>query len=140
MDYMIDYMDARYHLSVCERMMRDYGEYPDKRFLVGVINEAARCVSRLIRSFLIYDGIKGGLNEFLNVASKYLDRGIIDNLLKVLEIEKAQRVSPVEFSRKNQIILLIDGKYRVLKISRLVEFLKSVRDGVDKFPGKYRQI
>jgi hypothetical protein len=130
-----DFIEAKYHLAVAERMMEGYVEYPEKRFLVGVINEAARSVSRLIRAFLIYDGVRGGLDEFLKrVAPKYLDDVTCEHLVKVLEIERAQKESPVEFAKGDKIILLIRGKYRVLTVGRIGEFVRSVGDGIKGFP------
>jgi len=134
MDYMGDFMEARYHLAVAERMLDGYEEYPEKRFLIGVINEAAKAASRIVRGFLVYDGVRGGINVFLKkVAPKYLDDVTIRNLVKILEVERAQKVSPVEFAKGDKIILLIRGKYRVLTVSRIREFVKSVGDAVSKF-------
>lgn len=134
---MIDFVEAKYHLAVARRMMVMYGEFPEKRVLVGVINEAARAVSRLIRSFLIYENVRGGWE---NVLSKYLDGVMVENLGKVLEVERAQRVSPVEFVRGGKVVFLIDGKYRVLTVDRIGEFLKSIGEAVAGFPGKFRQV
>lgn len=134
MDYMSDFMEAKYHLAVSERMLKGYEEYPEKRFIVGVINEGAKAASRLVRAFLIMDGTRGGLKEFSReVAPKYLANRTIENLVKMLEIERAQKVSPVEFSRGEKIILLIRGKYRVLTISRLAEFVKSLGEAASVF-------
>jgi hypothetical protein len=135
MDYKLDFVEAKYHLAVAERMFESYGEYPEKRFLVGVINEGARAVSKLIRAFLIYDGVRGGLDEFMKrVAPKYLDDVTCEHLVKVLEIERAQKESPIEFAKGDKIILLIRGKYRVLTASRIGEFVQSIRAAVSKFP------
>ena len=129
MDYMGDFMEAKYHLAVAERMLEGYKEYPEKRFLVGVINEGAKAASRLVRAFMIYDETRGGIQEFLGkVAPKYLDATAAENLVKMLEVERAQKVSRVEFARGDKIILLINGEYRVLTISRLGEFVKSIGD------------
>ena len=131
-----DFIEAKYHLAVAERMMAGYAEYPEKRFLIGVINETARSVSRLIRAYLIYDGIRGGLDEFLRrVAPKYLDAVTCEHLVKALEIERAQKESPIEFARGDKIILLIRGKYRFLTANRISEFVKSVNVAVSAFPG-----
>ena len=141
MDWSGDFIEAKYHLAVAERMMAGYSEYPEKRFLVGVINEAARAVSRLIRSFMIYDGVHGGLDEFLTkVAPKYLDDITCEHLVKVLEIERAQKESPVEFAKGDKIILLIRGKYRFLTVGRIGEFVRSVGGAVGVFPGNFRQV
>ncbi len=142
MDWKPDFIEAKYHLAVAERMMKGYREYSEKRFLVGVINELAKATSKLIRAFLIYEKVRGGnLKKFLKkVAPKYLDESTQKNLVKVLEIERAQKVSPIEFAKGEKVILLIRGKYRFLTARRIDEFVKSVGDGVVAFPGNFRQI
>ncbi|MFH1521732.1 MAG: hypothetical protein ABIF18_02120 [archaeon] len=142
MDWNVDFIEAKYHLAVAERMMKGYTEYPEKRFLVGVINESAKAVSGLIRAFLIYEKIgSGNLKNFLKkVAPKYLDELTCENLVKVLEIERAQKVSPIEFTKGEKIILLIRGKYRFLTATRIEEFVKSIGDGIIAFPSNFRQI
>lgn len=142
MDWKLDFIEAKYHLSVAKRMMDNYREYPEKRFLVGIINETAKATSKLIRAFLIYDEIKfKNLKRFFElVAPKYLDKETSDNLFKIFEVEQAQKISPVEFTKGENIILLIHGKYRFLTVNRIVEFIKSVDNGIIAFPGKFQQI
>ena len=138
---MRDFIEAKYHLAVAERMMKGYLEYPEKRFLIGVINEAARAVSRLVRAFLLYENTSGGLNVFSKkIAPKYLNNLTHENLIGVLEIEKAQKVSPIEFSKGDKIILLINGKYRFLTVKRVEEFVKSIGEAVKVFSGNIRQL
>jgi len=138
----LDFIEAKYHLAIAERMMNGYGEYPEKRFIVGVINETARAASRLIRAFLIYDELReGNLDKFLKkVAPKYMNKVTCENLVKILEVERAQKTSPIEFAKKDKIILLICGEYRFLTAKRIAEFVKSVGDGVAAFPGNFRQV
>jgi len=135
MDYMVDFIEAKYHFTIADRMLKNYAEYPEKRFLVGVINEGAKAASRLIRAFMIYDNVKrGNLKKFIHdVAPKYLEARDVDNLVKILEVERAQKVSRVEFAKGDKIILLIGGKYRILTISRLTEFLVSISNILDTF-------
>lgn len=139
-------IDAKYHLAVAERMYSNYGKFADKRFLIGVINELARAVSNLMKAFLIYEGL-GGRNVLKNikifmksVAPKYLDVLTCENLFRVLEIEKAQKDSPIEYAKDKKIILLIRGKYRFLTARRVGEFIESVKKSVVRFPGNFRQI
>ena len=141
MDYMGDFMEAKYHLAVAERMLVSYGEFPEKRFLVGVINEGAKAASRLIRAFLIYDGVKrGDLKKFLrDVGPRYLDKVSVENLVKILEVERAQKVSPIEFAKGDKIILLIRGEYRVLTVSRIQEFVRSVGDAISVFSASIKR-
>ena len=139
-------INAKYHLAVAERMYRSYGEFADKRFLVGVINELARAVSNLIKAFLVYENL-GGKNVLKNmkvfmktVAPKYLDALTRENLFKVLEVERAQKDSPIEYAKDKKIILLIGGKYRFLTATRIGEFIESVKKSVARFPGNFRHI
>ena len=130
-----NFVNARYHLAVAERMLGSYGEVGDKRFLIGIIREAAKSVSFLIQAFM-----KGSHEDWRNVASRYFDDVTCENLFKVLEIDRAQRDSPIEYSRGDKIILLVEGKYRILTVGRIREFVKSVGDGIGAFSGNFRQV
>ena len=158
-------INAKYHLAVAERMYSGYGEFPDKRFLIGVINEAARAASNLIKAFLIRANrgaaargipskmgtspsvpLKGkvpsssgkdskrNMKIFIEeIAPQYLDELTRENLFKVLEVEKAQKVSPIEYAKGDKIILLIQGKYRFLTAQRIGEFVESIKTGIGEF-------
>ena len=141
-------INAKYHLAVAKRLHENYYNFKEKRFLVGVINESAKAVSNLIRGFLVFEKKDGkssakNLKIFMGrVAPKYLDKITIDNLKKVLEIEKAWRVSPIEFSKKDKIILLIEGKYWILAAGRFEEFLESIESAIlelSKISDKYKK-
>jgi len=131
MDYVKDYIDAKYHLAVAERMLGSYGEVGDKRFLVGVIREAAESVSCLIKSVM-----KGSRVDAREVLLRYVDGVTCDNLFRVLEVARVQRDSPVEYARRDGIILLIRGRYRILTVDRIREFVGSIGDAI----GKLRQV
>ncbi|MCK5449468.1 hypothetical protein KAI32_01235 [Candidatus Pacearchaeota archaeon] len=145
-DFNEPWINAKYHLAVADRMYRGYDEFADKRFLVGVINELARAVSNLIRAFLIYEGFRGkdslkNMKIFMEtVAPKYLDGLTRENLFRTLEIERAQKDSPIEYVKDRKIILLIRGQYRFLTVIRIGEFIESVKKGVMSFPGNFRHI
>ena len=140
MEYMKDLIDAKYHLSVTERMYKSYFDFEEKRFLVGVINELAKASTCIVRAYLLFEGVRGdgskrNLRMFMGkVGPKYLEGEDVMNIFKSLEIEKAQKTSPVEFARGNKIILLVSGKYRFLTSERLSEFINSVKTAILKFP------
>ena len=137
-------INAKYHLLVAERMLKGYGKFEDKRFLVGIINEAARATSNLIRAFLICEGIgkknaRKNLRIFMeDVAPKYLDALTRENLFKMLEVEWAHKSSPIEYARGEKIILLIRGKYRFLTVQRIGEFVESIKEGIKVFQENFR--
>jgi len=132
-------INAKYHLAVAERMYSGYGEFPDKRFLIGIINESARAASSLIKAFLIRAN-RGGKDSKRNIkifmeeiAPQYLDDLTRENLFKVLEVEKAQKTSPIEYAKGDKIILLIGEKYRFLSAGRIGEFIESIGVGIRQF-------
>lgn len=140
MNWKLDFIEAKYHLTIAERMLQSYEKYPEKRFIIGVINESAKSASRLVRTFLIYDGEKGDLEKFVNIVGpKYLDKGTLAHLIKILEIEKAQKISPIEFSKKQKIIFLIEDKYKILTVERLKIFIKSLRKAIDLFSENFKK-
>lgn len=135
MDYREEFYSARWHLDVAVRMFASYDEYGGKRFLVGVIREAARAAGKLVRAFLIREGVKGNLKTFLrNIAPLYLDEIATENLIKILEVERAHKISRAEFSKGDNILMEVDGKWRVLRVSRLREFVDSIGDIIANFP------
>jgi len=139
MEWEEDFVNAKYHLAVAERMYSGYGKFPDKRFLIGIINESARAVSNLIKAFLIRANIKGkdskkNIEIFMEeIAPLYLNDLTRENLFKVLEIEKAQKTSPIEYAKRDKIILLIEGEYRFLSARRIGEFIESIKEGIRRF-------
>ena len=100
-----------------------------------MIREGAKAAGKLVRAFLIFDGTHGNLRTFIErVAPKYLDSVAVGNLVKILEVERAQRISRVEFVKGDNILMEIEGKWRVLKVSRLREFIDAIDDAVSNFP------
>jgi len=135
--------NAKYHLSIAKRLGQSYSSFEHKRLLIGLINELAKATSHLIRAFLMYEN-RRKLRDFTEkIAPKYLDKKTAANLIKILEVQKAQKTSPIEFSKNDKIILLIKGKYRFLTVERLKEFLDSAEVATAQFSkifGKYKKV
>ncbi len=135
MDYRTDFYGARWHLDAAKRMLVVYDEYSEKRVLIGVIREAAKCVAKLVRAFLIMDKTRGDLDTFVNeVGPRYLDSAAIENLVLVLNIEREHKASRVELARRDKILLEVEGKWKVLEVSRLRELIGIVDEIVSNFP------
>lgn len=136
---------SKYHLATSKRLFKSYFDFEEKRFLVATINESAKSVSNLIRFFLFIEKVnsssyKKSLSIFREkISPRYLDDSISDNLFKILEIQKAQKASPVEFAKGDKIILLINGNYKILTSERLNEFLGSLEKAI-KGAGQIRQV
>ncbi len=140
MDYMIDLVNSKYHLSVAKRMHKGFYDYYEKRFLIGVINELGKAASSLIRAYLIFGRIfsnssEKNLKSFIEVIGpNYLEKNVLININKALEIRDAQRTSRIEFAKDDKIILLVDGNYKILTAKRLLELIDSVFSGISEFP------
>lgn len=140
MDYMIDLVNSKYHLSVAKRMHKSFYEYYEKRFLIGVINELGKASSSLIRAYLLFGRIfsknsKKNLKNFTeDIGPNYLEKSVLSDINKALEIEKAQKASRIEFVRDDKIILLVDGRYKILTAKKLSELINSIASGISRFP------
>lgn len=134
MDYRSEFYAARWHLDVAKRMLESYEEYGGKRFLVGVIREGARAVEKIVRAFLIREGVRGDLGVFREkVGLQYLDSWMIDDLVCILNIEKDQKDARAEFVRKDEILLESYGRWKILKISRLRELIVNIDNVIGEF-------
>lgn len=141
MDYMEDFMLAKYHMSIANRMLGTYDKYPDKRVLIGVVNETEKGVSKLIRSLMIMENVRGDFKIFeKKVAFKFLKSDEIDAIRKIVELKSAQKNSPVEFLKQEKIIFLINGKYVILTIDRLRIFIDTINTSIKRLSKIFRQV
>jgi hypothetical protein len=139
-DFVAELITSKYHFSIAKRMYGSYSSFPEKRFIIGVITELAKSSSKIIRAYLSYFN-KKTIEDFNNLISgKYLNREIALSLLKVLEIEKAQKTTPVQFNKEDKIIMLVNGKYKILTVKRLGELIEFVKKAIDLFTKLSRQV
>lgn len=143
--WMKDFMESRYHIITAKRMLKGYYDFEEKRFLIGAINEIARSSSSLIRACLLKEGKLGrkivkNIRIFEKTSIDLFGEEIIEHIFKSLEIEKSCKVSPVEFSRGDKIILLINGRYRFLTVARIEEFAKSIEKAINIVQNRLRQV
>ena len=130
---------AKYHNSVVKRMLENYENFPDKRMIIGVINESARVVSNLIMAYLSLEKSLSkdfllNISTFRKISKKYFDDETCLSLLKIVEIQKDSKASPVEFKKGEKIIFLIDGKYKILTIDKLKVLTKAINTAIFALP------
>ncbi len=138
------FIRAKYHFSVAERMYGRFPVFEEKKFIVGIINELARSASFLIKAFLIREIERGNIKFSKNIrknfkifisdiAPNYLNRGEIESFLKIFEIERAQKETPIQFLKGKEIGFMVGGEYKFLRSKKLGEFLASIGDSIQKF-------
>jgi hypothetical protein len=126
---------ARYHLSVCERLLSFYAESPEKRFFIGALNELARAATKVINAVLMQaegDGrIKINQNpgknlmSFRNVSGDYLKNPKF--IFEIMRIKTDHKKSPVHFDRGGEVLFLVKGKYKALTLGKLNELVEKFR-------------
>lgn len=134
MEHRESFFMAKYHLSVAERMLKNYRSFPDKRTFLGILSETHKGVLSLIKSYLIYEGSENDFHSFKRIGEKYLDAETCSNLLKVPEIWKSYKNSPVDYQRNNMVIIIEGERYRVLTFERLENLTASLKKGILDFP------
>jgi hypothetical protein len=122
---------AKYHYSIVQRLQDKYEEFKDKRIVVGIINESAKATSSIIKAYLsatnmLSKNFSKNVENFKKITSSCLTYNIQNDLFRILEVEKARKVSPVEYQKEESLILLIGREYKILTIDRLKELMKSL--------------
>lgn len=138
-------IQAKYHKEVVDKLIEDFKNYEEKRFLVGILNELALSVSHLINSFLIY-AIKNNnyilskksdqrLKDFKDkIGRNYLSLNLILDLLKIIEFKKMQKNSPIQFFKKDKLVFLSNGVYLTLSLEVLSNLNNSLNLSIKNFP------
>jgi hypothetical protein len=129
---------ARYHLSVFGRLIEYYNEAPEKRFFIGALNELTRSATNLINAVLmqaesdcrikVVKNPDKNLKSFGAVAENYLKNP--ETIFEILRIKGDYKKSPVSYDKGGEVLFLVDGKYKVLTLSKLVELAKSLTGGM----------
>ncbi|MFA5484743.1 MAG: hypothetical protein WC260_00610 [Candidatus Pacearchaeota archaeon] len=138
-------IQARYHREIVEKLIQDFENYEEKRFLIGILNELALSTSHLINSFLIYIMMKEKyiipkksdlrLKDFRNkIGRKYLSLNLVMDLLKIIEFKKMQKNSPIQFFKKDKLVFLSKGVYITLSFEVLSQLNQSLLTSLRNFP------
>jgi hypothetical protein len=127
---------ARYHLSVCERLLGFYDESPEKRFFIGALNELARAATKVINAVLMQAESDGrikidrspdkNLKSFRVVSENYIPHSEI--VFEIMRIKSDHKKSPVHFDRGGEVLFLVDGKYKALTLGKLKELFESLKN------------
>lgn len=139
---------SKYHLSIAKRLFENFDNYRTKNFLINSLNELAISASFFLNSFLIYlyimkkvkipNNPKERINLFIKETKKLFMNEKTNLVLKIFEIKKAQKESPIEYFKKNKIILLDNGEYKAITIKRLKEFLNEMNEVIKEFSDKIK--
>ena len=138
-------IQAKYHKEIVDKLIKDFKDYEEKRFLIGILNELALSVSHLINSFLIYAMINNNyilskksdlrLKDFKNkIGRNYLSLNLIMDLLKIIEFKKMQKNSPIQFFKKDKLVFLSKGIYITLSFEILFKLNESLGLSIKNFP------
>ncbi len=138
-------IQAKYHKEIVDKLIKDFKDYEEKRFLIGILNELALSVSHLINSFLIYAMINNNyilskksdlrLKDFKNkIGRNYLSLNLIMDLLKIIEFKKMQKTSPIQFFKKDKLVFLSRGIYITLSFEVLFKLNESLGLSIKNFP------
>lgn len=139
-------VEAQKHLKTADHMAYvTLSILKENRMLIKIVMILAESVRNLIKAFLqyeyhfkrikLYRDPQMNLKTFIDkIAPKYLTRDDLENLVKVLKIEKNHKDAPVEFVKKDTFVILMGDKYETLTVENVREFLNSIRISVARFP------
>jgi hypothetical protein len=121
-------MLSKYHLRVCERLMKYYEESQEKRFFVGALNELSRASIYYINYWIISERKNKGFivsRRFKDNLKIFRNKNPESPILKILELKRDQKNSPIQFDKSGKLVFLINGKYKILTFERFKEIFTS---------------
>jgi hypothetical protein len=135
---------AKYHFKIAENMTYiTFSLLKENRLIIKILNELYESSNYLITSLLQYEyslkKIKLSKDPLLNleifqtkVAPKYFAQEDSTKLIKIFELNKKHRQSPVEFVRKDKFVMLLGDRYETLTILEIKEFLSVLKKMLTK--------
>lgn len=132
-------MWAKYHLSVAKRLLDNFENYETKRFLSGCMTEMAMAATGFVNAYLIYFHFENSIRipkkskDRVELFKQLGERNVTRNILKIFEIRRAQKNSPIELLKGDKILLLDRGEYKALTRERLGELIMNLENDVKNF-------
>jgi hypothetical protein len=123
------YMKTEYHLRITERLLQGYKETNNTLYLTNSIKELAKATLNLITAYLtetknITTNHEKNIKRFNNKAP--ITNKEKEHTKKILEASKTLKQSPISYNKQGNIILLINGGYKILKKERIEEFKNTI--------------
>ena len=137
---------AKEHFKIADHMAYvSLSILKENRMLIKIVSKLAESTKELIKAFLyfeysfkkikLYRDPQMNLKTFIEkIGPVYLAKEDLENLVKILKIEKKHKEAPVEFVKKDTFVILLGEKYETLTVESMREFLHSMRISLAKFP------
>lgn len=136
-------MWAKYHLSTSKRLFENFSNYETKRFLSSCLTEMALSATSFVNAVLLCavekDSLRVAQNpqkrveQFRRFCGKKLHDVNTAAIVKIFEVKRAQKNSPIELLRQDKILLLDDGEYRAITKERIKELIDSLEQNIRIF-------
>lgn len=138
-------MWSKYHIAVSKRLVENFSNYEEKRFLIAIINELATTATHVINAFLIYTKIKYNVylsnkaNERLETLKKQIKKNTLteqdyNTLIQIIELKRTQKKSPIQYQKNEKILLLKNEKYIFVSIDTLKNLTEKLEKIIKNFP------
>ncbi len=137
---------ASEHIKIADNMAYvGFSILGEIRIIMKILTELSKASVELIKSYLYYESSKGRVrlyddpvmnleSFFITVGPKYLSRGDLDGIKRILQIEKRHKEASIEFVRKDKFVIMVGDRYEVISIGSVRELLRSVRLAFSRFP------
>ena len=117
----------------------------EKRLLVKILMDLHKSAVSIIKAYLHYEASFGrvritsdpikNLNIFLvKIAPRYLKENEIESLLKILKTTRQHKDAPLEFVRREKLVIFNDGKYEFLTSEIIKDLSSKLGRIISSFP------
>lgn len=140
---MICFNSALEGFDVAERLvLKMLPVFENSKILSGALRSLYVSTDNMIKFFLMKEAFGGRISIsrnsrknietfFVKIAPRYFDKRQIYIVKKVLGLWKRQKFSPVEFARKDKLVIYEKGEYSIIDLEDIQELIEGMRTALD---------
>lgn len=137
--YKILLEEAKSHFKIADHMSYvTLVILKDNRLMIKILHELSESAEALIKSLIYYENFNKRIPIYKDpemnlkvfkekVAKKYITTFELDNLMKIIEIDRKRRESQMEFIKRTRFVFLSGTKYEVVDLAKIKEIIALMR-------------
>lgn len=142
-DWQENIKKARQHFQIADHMTYvSFVILKENRLMIKIINELYISATSLIKAILKYEEDRGNVRlytdsnlnfrTFKGVYKKYISEEEFKNLVLIMRLERQHKDSPMEFVKKDTLVIMNEDRYETINIEKLREIAGRFRISLNK--------
>ena len=142
--YKIFLEEAKRHFKIADHMFYvTLIILKDNKLVIKILSELNLAAENLVKSMLYFENFNKRIKIYKdpemnlkvfreNVAKKYITLFELENIMKIIEIDRKRRDAQMEFTRRNKFVFLSGNKYEIVDLDKIKEIISLMRSAILK--------